>query len=39
MNSVQSICVTFILFCTQNIAADDNDCVKLGNNNVEFCDL
>ena len=39
MHSVQSICVTFIVFCTQNIAADDNGCVKLGTNNVEFCDL
>ena len=39
MKSVLSICVTLLVFCTQKNAADDDDCVTLGANNVKFCDV
>ena len=39
MSFVQSICVTFLIFCTKKIAAGDDDCVTLGTNNVEFCEV
>ena len=35
---MQSIYITFLAFRTQKIPADDDDCVTLGANNVEFCD-
>ena len=39
MKSVLSICVTLLVFCTQKNAADDDNCVTLGANNVKFCDV
>ena len=37
MNFLQSICITLLAFCTHRITADDDDCVTLGTNNVQFC--